>query len=93
MVEVLECQVIRSTAASSAGRPTAYWIHYKSPTDFAYILFAEIRGNNVGDKDKSQVGQSLILLAGEKLQGYTQDDSTGGACDYFLSYKITEFDA
>jgi len=93
MVELLQAQITRATAATTAGIPRAYWVHWKGATDYDNILWAELRGNNVGDKDKAQVGQSLILLAGEKLQGYTQDSSNGGTCDFFLAYKITEFDA
>lgn len=93
VVELLQCKVIRAAAATASQMPMAYWVHYKSPTAYAYVLFAGIRGNNVDDRDKAEVGQSIVLLAGEKLQGYTQDQSTGGSCDYFLAYKVTEFDA
>jgi len=93
LVELLQCKVTRAEAATTVGLPFAYWVHWKSEAEYSHILFAEVRGNNVGDSDKAEVGQSIVLLAGEKLQGYTQDTSTGGSCDYFLAYKITEFDA
>ncbi len=38
-----------------------------------------------------QVGQTL--LAGESVSGTTQDNSTGGTCDYTISAGGTEFDA
>jgi len=94
VIELLECRVTRVSVATSPEVPLACWIHYISPEDYSYILLAEIRGNNVGDSDKDQIGHSsLILLPGEKIEGWTLDLSTGGTCDYFLAYKITEFEA
>jgi hypothetical protein len=92
-VEMLQTRVQRSTAASAASRVIA-WIGYQpSGGSGSLMSYSVINTNGVGDKDANIVGQSIVMNAGDTLTGYTSDGSTGGACDYMLNYKITEFDA
>jgi hypothetical protein len=93
MVELLSCRVTRETAATTVGIAQAWWALTPSGGSEKYLLMARLTTNNVGDNREHGIGATLILNAGDALKGYTGDSSTGGACHYFLSYKITEFDA
>jgi hypothetical protein len=93
MVELLSCRVNRVTAATTLGSAQAWWALTPSGGTEKYLLMASLRTNNVGDNREHGIGATLIMLAGDALKGYTCDTSTGGTCDYFLSLKITEFDA
>jgi len=93
MVEFLSLHICRVTAASSAGIVQAYWALQPSGESSTLFMACRMRKNNVGDSETVNAGTSLMLLAGDKLQLYTEDTSTGGTCDYVAGYKITEFDA
>jgi hypothetical protein len=93
MVELLSCRVTRVSAATTVDVAQAAWALTPSGGTEHFLLQARLITNNVGDTREHGIGATLILNAGDTLTGYTADYSTGGACHYFLSYKITEFDA
>jgi hypothetical protein len=93
MVELLSGRVTRVSAATTPDVVLAEWALTPSGGTEKSILQARLITNNVGDTREHSIGSTLILNAGDALKGYTQDSSVGGACHYYLSYKITEFDA
>ena len=93
MLEYACVFVNRSAAASSAGRVQADIRIQPSGGSLTIISVAQILTNNVGDSDRMDVGQSMVLLAGDKIEGWTVDNSTGGTVNYLLAAKLTEFDA
>ena len=93
VVELLQARVYRSSTATASSLTRAWFTLIPSGGTPKIILMATIRSNNVGDKEVAQIGTTLTLFPGDKLEGGTGDLSTGGTCDYFLAYKLTEFDA
>ena len=92
-VELLYAKILIGTIAESAGMRYAIWRYTKKDGSAKNIVYVNIRTNVAGDKDKHEIGQSMIMLEGDKLEGITGDSSIGGTVDYLLGYKITEFDA
>jgi hypothetical protein len=92
-LETLSMRMQRSSAASTGGTAVAWVGVYPSGGVPKYLAFCAIVTNTVGDKDSSIVGQAIVMKAGDIIRARTSDLSTGGAIDYFLAYKITEFDA
>jgi len=91
-VEVLQTKVVRTKAASSASY-AGCWIKYTpNGESFSNFLESFIITNTVGDKDEKTLGQSMLIFAGDKLEGETYDLSTGGECYLLVNAKITEFD-
>jgi len=78
--------VIRSVAASQAGRPEVCVDVAGTP-----IAYCELVGNVVGATDRVDFGTDLVLLSGQTLTGITMDDSTGGTCDYNLVVWLNEY--
>ena len=94
MVELLQCKLMRVVAAVAALGCYCYWNFTKKDGSAKVILDAWIFDNTVGARDSAEVGTMLTLTEGDTLTGRTQDTSTDdGKVRYFLSYKITEFDA
>jgi hypothetical protein len=93
MIEFLHVRILRSAAATTAGKVTAAISITPSGGPSADIMVANILTNNVGDREALVSGATLTLLAGDKIAGYTSDASTGGTIDYVLACKATEFDA
>jgi hypothetical protein len=93
MIEFLHVRILRSTAASTAGKVTAAISITPSGASSNDVMVANILTNNVGDKDALVSGATLTLLAGDKIAANTSDASTGGTIDYVLACKATEFDA
>jgi len=93
MVEVLVLKVRRNTAATTLGIARASLILTPSGGAPDNFMDACIVNNTVDVKDGWSIGASLALITGDLLEFTTYDGSTGGTCDYWLSYKITEFDA
>jgi hypothetical protein len=92
-VEYASIYARRSTAASTAGLVQATIEITPSGGGIAVIAEAQLLTNNVGDADRMDVGQGITLNAGDKIEGYTVDASTGGAVNLLVACKITEFDA
>jgi hypothetical protein len=93
MVEILEAEVLRAQAASTVGLAEALIALTPSGGSEKSVLCARIFDNTVAARSTQAIGSALLLLADDKLTGKTVDTSTGGSCDYYLAYKITEFDA
>jgi len=93
MVEVLQVRVRRQTAATTLGLAGAYAMLTPSGGSAKEILDAYLSNNTVDARNEAAIGTTLMLFAGDVLDLRTYDASTGGTCDYFVCYKITEFDA
>ena len=92
-VEYLAASAVRITAAGPQGLVTACIdLGIPGPTALS-LMAAQVMTNNVGDKDRVNIGQSLTLEAGDVLKASSTDLSTGGTMAYRLVAKITEFDA
>jgi len=92
MVEILQATVLRTAAATTLGYMEAWWNLTPSGGTARCIIRASIKTNTVGDRHDMAVGGSVMLFAGDEIDGHTMDLSTGGTGYYFISYKITEFD-
>ena len=93
MVELLEVHVHRATVATTPIKASATFKLTPKQGTMKTILTARITVlNTVGDKDGHSIGSTLMLFAGDILEGYTEDLSTGGTCDYLVLLKVTEFD-
>jgi len=93
VAELLQASVFRRTAATTPVYGSAYIELQPSGGTLVVILLARVVTNDVKDKDDAFLSGSIVLASGDSLQGFTADASTGGACDYKLCMKITEFDA
>jgi len=93
MLEILQATVRRRTAATTLGRAYALWQFTPSGDLTKILLFSRVEDNTVGAKDDHALGTTMAMYAGDRIDGNTYDGSTGGTCDYTLSYKITEFNA
>jgi len=95
MVELLQADVFRRTVATTAAYPSSSWNLTPSGESIKYILLSTLtpEQNAIGDKDYRELGATLALFPGDKVEGITVDGGTGGTAMYYLSYKITEFDA
>ena len=93
MIEILEVEVMRVTAAGPQDIAWARWLIQPSGGAETVIMSLRLITNGVGDFKRVNIGTTMILLAGDKLIGKTSDTSTGGTCSYTFSYKVTEFDA
>ena len=93
MLEFVECSVVRVTVAAPVGRAQAFLQITPEGLTGRVILRARIQGNNIEDRADAWVGLNLLLREGDQIQLFTSDASTGGTCDYDVSYALTEFDA
>jgi len=93
MIEEISGRVLRTAAATTLGRARAKIALTPSGGSMKVLVEAKILKNTVGDTDVQGFPASMTLLAGDRLDLITDDMSTGGTCDFHLSYKITEFDA
>jgi len=92
MVEVLSCLVMRITAATTSDFLSNNWTFTPNGGSERAFLTARIINNTIGASDTKAIGTTLIMLAGDKITAYTTDMSVGGTCNYFMAYKVTEFD-
>ena len=82
---------MRDAAAAPAGAVTDYIVYNTAPsTQLALIQYLN---NTVGHSMSMGIGQSVTMLEGDTLKGYTTDASTGGTCTHFINAKLTEFAA
>jgi len=93
MVELLECRLQRTTAATAEGDATAWFTLVPKDGSTKTLLLARIHAKTLAVKDRAVVGGTLVLHEGDKLTGLTADVSTGGIVTYVMTYKISEFDA
>ena len=94
IVEMIYASVIRSVAASTPHEPKFFVSFWISGDLYDFVLvWLNSSQNAVKDKDSFAAGGNVLLNAGDKIEFYTSDDSTGGECCYNAGYKLTEFDA
>jgi len=93
MVEVMQVRVRRASAATTVGLAGAYVMLTPSGGVIKEILDTGINDNTVNARDNNALGGTMVLCTGDQLDLKTYDLSTGGTCDYFVCYKLTEFDA
>jgi len=93
MIEVLQVRVRRVTAATTLGLCGAYAMLTDAVAGAKEILDAYLNDNTLNVRNEAAIGTALIMVAGNTIDLKTYDTSTVGTCDYFMSYKITEFDA
>jgi len=93
LVELVWARLIRKSAATTLGDAYAgIWFLVSGGTN-RWLAGAWICDNTVGATKDFVLGQSIIMLPGDSIFGYTADGSTGGTFDYQIYAKITEFDA
>ena len=78
----------RDSAATTEG-----WVGARVFAREAPIVYATIRTNNVGDKDKMNSARSIIMKAGDEIKINSFDLSTGGTIRYDCAFHGIEFDA
>jgi len=93
IVESLQVNLVRRATATTAGVAGAYAMLTPNGGTAEEILDSHIFANTIGDKDGQAQQGALTLLEGDKLDLKTYDGSTGGTVDYFVAFKLTEFDA
>jgi hypothetical protein len=92
-LELGDIEVVRAAAATTVGRVKAAITYTPSGGSEVNVIVVEIRTNGVGDRAGKTLGQAFVMSAGDSINAYTEDTSSGGSIDYYLSAKITEFDA
>jgi len=92
-VETISARLVRDAAATTAGLASIYVAVLPYGGSWTPLLRIAVLSNGVGDRDGGEIGQSVILKAGDGLRAETYDTSTGGTLFYSVSAKITEFDA
>jgi len=50
-------------------------------------------GGAIGNGASGNLGGTMALLTGDKIELVTQDLSVGGTCGYNASAKLTEYDS
>jgi hypothetical protein len=88
-----EVEVVRQTAASTAGRATIYIRVTPYGGSGTVLIVVGTWKNAVGDDARLSIGQSICLYAGDVVDIYTSDGSTGGTVDYRGKVHLTIFDA
>ena len=79
--------IMRDAAPTAAGFCTAAL----AVAGAAYIPYIREVTSAVGIPRMAELGESTMLLAGQTLEGYTQDSSNGGSYTYNISVNIMEF--
>ena len=92
-LELLTAFIHRATVATTPGLAYIYVFITPAAAPGGTVMVALIRTNNIGDKDRGEVGHASILHAGDTVTAYSLDLSTDGTIDYFVAAKITEYDA
>jgi len=94
MIELLQLTVHRRAAATTAGYVRAIASTYTQIQGTREIVHASIFYSNTVDiRDDKCFGLGFVLKTGEMISFRTGDGSTGGTCDWVLTYKLTKYDA
>lgn len=81
----------RVTVAAPVGRADCRFVYTPSGGGANALVMAVIYGNVADAADRDALSSAFIMLAGDVMQFYTSDASTGGTVDFFGSLKATEF--
>ena len=92
-VEYLAASAVRITIAGPHGLVTACIDLGIAGASAESVMAAQVMTNEIGDKDRVNIGHSLTLEGGDVLTSSTTDLSTGGTMAYRTIAKIIEFDA
>lgn len=92
-IEFITCMVHKSIVSTSADNAVAQIRITPSGGSATIILITLIRTSAVGSRDRGDIGQGPILLAGDLIEAQTYDINADGNVDYAVVSKITEFDA
>jgi hypothetical protein len=93
MIELLQTSALRETTPSATGSVKVYVKYTPNGGEPSLLLESRFLDSEPGAQRSDAVPCSLIMVAGDKIEGYTYDESDGGVCLYTLLYKGTEFDA
>ena len=93
IVELLDINLFRNVAASSAGLAGAYFEVQPSGGSFANVFRVEFLDNTANYRVKDSLAPQLWLFAGDAIRARTYDGSTLGGVRYYVSYKLTLFTA
>jgi hypothetical protein len=92
-VELSHAYYDRQTVAAT-GLNTVAWVRIASTTaTYASLIFVRTDTATVGPLVDRVTSGQVTIYAGESIEGVTIDGSTGGTCNYYISSKITTFDA
>jgi len=91
-LEALFFRVSRSSNATVAGAVYSF-IKIYNATSQAVVLYPTDSAITTGVIYANLIGTGMTVYAGESVQSYTADGSTGGTVYYIVSAKLTEFDA
>ena len=86
-------EALRATAAAPVGQVAAQVRTTTLQPTTNYPAAVRTLDNTVGSAARISSAPTLVLVAGESVDGVTEDVSTGGTMNYLLSYQGTEYDA
>ena len=92
-IEYAACEMMRISVANPGGYAECNITFTPNKQIKNNILDAVLVTNNAGDSTNKDIGQTIILLAGDILTCETEDLSTGGQIFFFGCIKGTEFDS
>ena len=92
MIEVLMARALRVTVAAPVGRAGGF-VYLSNVTNNPALIDVALINNTVGAIDARNLGGSVTLLAGNTIEAWTSDASTGGTVEWAMMMKGLEFDA
>jgi len=92
-VELIYLAVVRRAAPTTPALARLHIDLTPSGGSATELIDACIFTGNVGDMDKSVLGSTMLLYAGDRIRAWSVDQSTGGTVDYIATAKATEFNA
>jgi hypothetical protein len=93
LVELIAIWMNRTAAPTTLGRAEARLLFFPSGGSETPLVYSVLYDSNVGAEKNVNIGQSSIMLQGDKIRATTYDGSIGGNVSYLVLAKITEFDA
>jgi len=93
LVEVIQVEVIRMTAAAPAGLASSFVRFWPRSQQLEHqIVAAHLNTNVVGDRSGAHRIGPFFMFPDDRFQLVTNDFSVGGTVREFASFKLTEFD-
>ncbi len=92
MLNALQLDVIRATAATTAGPVSAY-VNFLIGGGGNNSIGPTMYKNAINDSDLMRLSIGVVMSAGDALRVYTADGSTGGTVTYAWGAILTEYDA
>ncbi len=91
-IELAHSYADRQTVAAP-GFNSVSWTRVFNGAVYASVIFVRVDQNAVGPMFDRVVTGSTTLYAGEVFESVTIDGSTGGTINWYVSAKLTSFDA